>query len=243
MPQLLPTKYTRDQREAVADAYNDRGIRPARKVVALARAGELRLNGELLAPFDMAETSVRSFAAEARKRRAGRGRSALQDVPHRDAIDSLRRRFIACADAMLGELEVKKPVNRDPERLRQIIRVAREAAALPATPTETAVKPGETVRGKHHGGATRGGLAGDLMRAHQTERTSHPADELPDPTSTEQTLAPEHQDAQHTAQDTGHTAGQAGQARQDAGHRINGGAGGRADGLRAALPWQGPGGA
>ena len=76
---------------------------------------------------------MRDLASQFR-RRAGRAAS-LADEPHRDAIEKLRRRAVGAADGLLDSYEDelrRRPGKAEPERLRQIVRVIREAAALPA---------------------------------------------------------------------------------------------------------------
>ena len=98
-------RYTEEEREALASAYTDRGIRPARRVVELAAAGELEHNGERLPAFEANESTVRGLASGLGRRRAGQLTSQLSTAAPRDAVEALRRRLVNLADARLGEME------------------------------------------------------------------------------------------------------------------------------------------
>lgn len=167
-----PTVYTEQQRTAIEDAYLDEGIRPARRIADRAARGELRCDGEPVAPFRTSESSVRDLARRARKRRAGRLQSKLAELPPRDAVEALRRRLLSLVDHELTRVEREqkrrgsKPISG--ERLRQIARAARETAALPGLDDPRPRAPGAHVpeAGGKLDGATRGGLAAAVLRAH-----------------------------------------------------------------------------
>jgi hypothetical protein len=162
--------YTEQQRLAIAEAYADRGIRPARRVVELAKAGELGFRGEALAPFATTESSVRTFARVLRKRRAGETTSKLADMPAPDSVDALRRRLVNACDEAVASIERRQRKDRGKvqwEEIRQAVRVLRELAALPA-PGGRGIEPGQRgPGGQRDGGASRGGLAGSLLAAHR----------------------------------------------------------------------------
>lgn len=174
-------KYSDAQREAVAYAYEDRKIRPYRRVAELAAAGELTHNGETLEPFTIPESYIADLVRKLRKRRAGETTSQLASAEPRDAIEALRKRLVNAADAMLQDLEAK--VKRDagtadPERLRQITRAVREAAALPGPNDPKPPAPGARVNGQRDGGETTGGLAGEILKANRTANgAAQPAQE------------------------------------------------------------------
>lgn len=159
--------YTNQQREALATTYEDRHVRPASRVAELAAAGELVLDGERLAPFATSENTVRDCARKLRNRRAGELKSNLATAPPRDAIETLRRRLISLADRELAELEKMRRGKVPLERLRQIVRVAREAAALPGPDDPRPVQPGQKRPGTQttEGGKTTGGMAGAILNA------------------------------------------------------------------------------
>lgn len=158
--------YTDEQRDAMAEAYVDRGIRPARKVVELAEAGQL-VDG--LEPFKVGggDGTVRDLASKLKKRRAGKLASDVAKQPPRDAIEGLRVRLVSAIDHELTAIERAQRNARgkaaiDPERLRQVARAVREAALIPepgkvappATPPREAGK---------RSSVTKGGLAGAIL--------------------------------------------------------------------------------
>lgn len=166
-------KYTKAQKDALAHAYRERNIRPARLVVDLAARGELEWNGEKLDPFETNEDQVRHLGRLLKKRRHGEQTSQLAQLPPRDAIEALRRRLVNAADAMLTDLEdqlEKEAGKADPERLRQITRAVREAAALPGPNDPRPTAPGAKVNGHRDGAETTGGLAGGILKAHRTSQ-------------------------------------------------------------------------
>ena len=173
MPEPFQARYTPEQREALATAYEDRRIRPARRVVELAAAGELAPG---LAPFEVlgGENTVRDFALKLRKRRAGEWTSELAKQPPRDAIESLRRRLVNVCDEMLHAIEQTPADKRDPERVRQAARAIREAAAIPGPTDPTPPRPGHR---KDNDGVRREGVtrtsnpAGALLAAHRGDGT------------------------------------------------------------------------
>lgn len=171
-------KYSDAERAAITYAYEDRQIRPASRVVELAASGELTHQGEKVPPFETNANTVRDFARDLRKKRRGERTSQLADQPPRDAIEQLRRRLVNAADALLLDYEddvKRKPGDADPERLRQIVRVVREAAHLPGPNDPRPVPPGAKRDGKREGGETKGGPAGAIIRAAQEARASAPA--------------------------------------------------------------------
>ncbi len=162
----MPTfveKYTHEQREAVAQAFIDRGIRPATRVVDQAKAGELTYNGRKLEPFDIPEATVRDCARKLRQRRAGEVKSKLIGEP--DAVQQLKNRLLAMVEAEITAEQRKKDGKRDGEHLRQLARALREAAAIPDRTAPKPKAPGSNAGGEREGGDTSGGLAGDIMRA------------------------------------------------------------------------------
>lgn len=181
MPAAFESVYTQAQRDALAHAYEDRKVRPAKRVCAMAAAGELELDGRQLDPFDANEDSVRHYARLLRKGRAGMLSSRLGDAPHRDAVETLRRRLVNAADEMLTREERKAPDARTPERLRQIVRLVREVAALPGPTDPRPPAPGAKRDGQRVGGETQGGLAGQLLADHRrTAGDLAPAPTAPD---------------------------------------------------------------
>lgn len=159
----------------MAQAFEDKSIRPASRVVELAAAGELTLNGQPVAAFKCNADTVRHEARVLRKRRAGRVTSKLAETAPADAVETLRRRLVNAADAMLQEEEKRSPKVRDPGKLREIARAVREIAAIPGPRDPRPVPPGAKKDGKREGGETRTGLAGDILRDHAQSRSGQTA--------------------------------------------------------------------
>lgn len=160
-------KYTNEQREALGAAYEDLGIRPAARVVAMAKAGRLTCDGKTLEPFDAHEDTVRDLARKLRQRRAGTVKSKLEQEGPRDSVEQIRVRMLRIIDAELTIEERRKRGTRDLERIRGLVRAARELAAMPAPNEPRPVKPGDKhpEDNKRHDGATRGGLGASILRA------------------------------------------------------------------------------
>lgn len=173
---LPERRYTEDQKQAMATAVVDLGL-TGKDVAARAAAGTLEHYGAALDPFEVPATSVATYA---RRLREGRKRAAAQDVtekPHRDQIEELRRTLVKAAAETLAAWERQKPADRDVERGRQIARLIREAAAIPARTDPTPPAPGAKVEGKREGAETKGGIAGKLLADHRA--TTGPAQAEP----------------------------------------------------------------
>lgn len=161
-------KYTDEQREAVAVARVDGG-RTAQRVAEMAAAGELMHRGEQLAPFTIPANTVYDFARKLERARRGENVSKVAELPHRDALEVLRRRLVNVGDSIVAALEkqaAKDPANVDLERLRQAGRVVVELGRIPA-----ATEPRPSAQTKAADGRrdapTRGGPAGALLREHR----------------------------------------------------------------------------
>jgi hypothetical protein len=159
-------KYSNAQADAIASAWNDRGMRPAKRVQELARAGELTdPTGEKIPGFEIAEGTIRSLARHARRRRRGEIHSPLSEAGPRDAIEILRRRMANMIDGEMAVEERKRPGNRDVERLRQLNRALLELARLPGPTDPRPASPATRgPDGKQLEGVAKGGLAGPMMR-------------------------------------------------------------------------------
>lgn len=188
------SQYTPEQREAFISAALDRNM-PGKRVSELAAAGELTTpDGTKLDPFSVPANTVASAKRNAKKRRMGKSVSQLAQAEPRDAIEALRRRLINVADAELKHLERQKIGSRDPERLRQIGRCVREFGAIPGPKEARKPAPGTKRNGEREQGDTKGGLAGDLLKAHRTQ------------TATSGKGKPRHDDATH--EEHGHIGAQ-----------------------------------
>jgi hypothetical protein len=199
--------YTPAQREAMAVAVLDKHVKPAARVVELAAGGHLELDGERLAPFATNASTVRDCARKVRNRRAGELRSTTAMQHPRDAAHALQRRLFAMADQELAVEEGKRRGRRDPERMRQIARAIREAAAIPAPDEPRPTQPGQKRPGTQttEGGKTTGGLAGAILasNARVSTRADQPATNVHPPNtgngdSTTHGPATHEQQHQHT---------------------------------------------
>lgn len=155
----------------MAVAFVDRGV-SAPQIVMLAAEGRLpsaSRRGELLRPFQANIRYVRKLGALLRRKRAGRTDGRIAEAAPRDAIEELRRRLVSAAEEELAEWEKLKKGTRDLDRLRQIMRATREAAALPGPKDARPPKPGDKTPGggdaSRVGGPTTGGLAGQILKA------------------------------------------------------------------------------
>lgn len=194
-------KYSQTQRDALAHAYEDKRIRPARRVVQLAGAGELSIDGETLPAFKTNEDTVRHEARRLRKRRAGEVKSDLATQPPRDAVEALRQRLVNMADAELAHLEKQKPGKRDPEKIRQAARAVLEIARIPGPTEPRPASPATRDENGKRGPETKGGMAGTLIKAHRATTTGtgqRPTKPAQDDTNT----ATHHRDNTHHGQHT-----------------------------------------
>jgi hypothetical protein len=193
MPHIAP-KYTVEQRDAMGIGMVDRGM-SADEVKAAAEAGMLeRPDGTRLPPFEAPVSSIRSYARTVRQRRAGKASSEAAKLPPRDAVESVRQRLIRMVDLELAFEERKRNGKRDLERIRQLGRAAREAAALPELNAPRPRAPDAQPGGNR---TPTGGLAGAILKAH---RTTGPRVE---------TQAAQEAHHTETTRDTGHARGEA----------------------------------
>jgi len=162
----IQAKYSDEQRDAMGAAKHA-GMK-ARDVIERAAAGTLELDGVPLPAFEVTSTStVRDAKARYLRRRVGRARADAAAEP-RDAIESLRDELLGMAQEEVRALKRQKAGTRDPERMRQIVRCLREAAAINGRDAPRPVAPGQRdpQTGEHAGGRTRGGIAGSILAAH-----------------------------------------------------------------------------
>lgn len=193
MAHIAP-KYSVEERDAMGLGMVDRGM-SAQEVKTAAEAGLLeRSDGTRLPPFEPPVASIRHYARVIKKRRAGRASSEAAKLPPRDAVESVRIRLIRMIDLELATEERKRNGKRDLERIRQLGRAAREAAALPELNAPRPRAPDAQPGGNR---TPTGGLGGQILKAH---RTTGPRVE---------TRAA--QEAHHTqaTRDTGHAQGAA----------------------------------
>lgn len=197
-------KYSDDQRAAMAIAYADRGIKPAGRVVELARAGELTLDGVRLEAFETNANTVRTEGSKLRNRRLGLASSELAKQPPRDAIEALRRRLVTVGDLLLADYEkqvAKNPSKASIQRYSQIIRAMREAAAIPEPGADRPAKPGARAGGARSESTTRTGLGADILADHERTANGSPeATRTGTPTNTQSTTE---QSATHNTNNQG----------------------------------------
>jgi hypothetical protein len=192
---FMAEKYSREQKEAAALAYVDRGIRPARRVVELAAAGELEHNGEKLPAYDITADMVRHSGAQLRKQRLGQARSPVADLPRRDGVEIFRRRLASYIDHELMRLERAQRKSRsDPKTAITIAQLVKTYAAIPDRDDPRPPAPGQKILGA--GNVTNGGkIAGEgarMLDAMRGPRTSVYTPDSEDPSlsaSTEQGMA------------------------------------------------------
>jgi hypothetical protein len=165
----LSERYTHEQREAAALAYLDHGMRPARLVRDALKAGKLTYNGEPVPAVDMPESTILTNVTRLKNRRAGQVQSELAKQPARDAAEALKRALAAMTEQEINHERRRKIGKRDPERIRQLARAAREIAAIPDRADPNPRTPGKRdpeTGALSNGGATSGGLAGAILSAH-----------------------------------------------------------------------------
>lgn len=169
--------YTDEQKEAAVSAYLDRGIRPQRRIVELAAEGRLIYRSMAVEPFKLNLHTLRDMLVHERRRRAGLVRGEAARMTHDDAVEALRTRLVNVADSTLTVEEKRDPAKRDPERIRQIVRVVREIAALPGKGEGRTTAPGHRHNGVKQGGATEGGIGGHLIAAmRRSTAPEHPTE-------------------------------------------------------------------
>jgi hypothetical protein len=192
---FMAEKYSREQKEAAALAYVDRGIRPARRVVELAATGELEHNGEKLPAYDITADMVRHSGAQLRKQRLGQVKSAVADLPRRDGVEVFRRRLASYIDHELLRLERAQRKSRsDPKTAITIAQLVKTYAAIPDRDDPRPPAPGQKIPGA--GNVTNGGkLAGegarmlDAMRGPRTSVYTPDGDDPRQGASTEPAMA------------------------------------------------------
>lgn len=135
-PEPFKRRFSWEQYEQVEHAYRSR---TAGAVARMAKAGEL---GPEPFPEDLSEDTIRWMARQVKRRREGLETSQLARRPNRDALEVLRQRLVSHVDWELGKVERarKKGRSTDLRHLRQLISIAKELAAFPATGDDQAPK-------------------------------------------------------------------------------------------------------
>jgi hypothetical protein len=179
--------YTDDQRDAMAEAYEDRRIRPARRIIELAAEGTLK---EGLEPFKInSPATIASLARELRKSRAGQAVKAAEAASP-DIQRGTRRSLLLVAQYEMARVQraSKRKGRPNPEtqagadeterlarQMKEIARAVREAAAIPE-PGVVAKAPGQSrdAEGKQEARTKPHQLGGALLKDHRAGQP-HPA--------------------------------------------------------------------
>lgn len=167
MSPAFDTKYTPEQKAAVAAAYEDQGIRPLRLVLELAAAGNLKLNGTILEPFEISEGSAREAVKRLRRQRRGEQTSELAAGPHEDAVESLRKRLVNLADASMTALEGQ--AKRDQRTLTEPVFIGKQRELGRLVQQLDALHPKAEKRGPRPGRSTQEGKARGEQEIRRTE--------------------------------------------------------------------------
>lgn len=156
--------YSDEQRQAVAQAVVARGITSPRTLSALAAAGELTLDGELVPAFALTEASAKRLADNARRDQERRVRDARAIAPA-DAVEEYRRRLSVLLDRQLSYLEELQSRRRyrdvKSSDLAGLARALQQLAVVPAPGDRSA---GERPKREHRDKRHASGLA-DSLRA------------------------------------------------------------------------------
>lgn len=164
-------RYTEEQRDAIASAVLDRRM-TYKRAVELAAAGELtNQDGAKIDPFEFKIGYVGTVVDRAKRRRLGT-RTAVAQLEPRDAVEKLRRALLDVCAEEIAAIRKAKIGKRDPERIRQFGRAVRELQAIPGPNDPRRPAPGAKTNGEQHGGQTRGGLAGELLKANRSGSTA-----------------------------------------------------------------------
>lgn len=169
------SKYGDDERAAIERAWCELRIKPWRAIAEAAARGELRprADADPLPPFKIPESSARTIALAAERRRAGLTLPAeLAKMAPQDHAETLRRRLVGLVDHELSRLEkaqAKTPNKEtDAEQLRKLARAIRELGAVP-DPTSKRLprEPGQRTPdgGRAPDSKTRDSLAGRALSA------------------------------------------------------------------------------
>jgi hypothetical protein len=168
-------KYAGERLRAILAARFDKGL-SFPEISKRAKAGELVPDD----PFEISTGYLGKLCAREAKARELRFTSPLADKPHRDAIEELRRGLVAAADDMLTDyrnVAKKTPAKADPGRGREIARLIREAAAIPAQKEDTPPKPLARVKTAEDETNRRE----PARQAHYSQRCAHTTPRAPNP--------------------------------------------------------------
>jgi hypothetical protein len=177
-------KYAGQRRQEIFRARFELGL-PYEEIARRAREGELIFSD----PFEISWQYVGNLCRGEEKRRAGRFDSRLADMPHRDAVEELRRGAIGVAEDILVDLRAtsqKHPERADPKRLQEAIKAIALASSIPArhepAPAAKLPKihaPRVVTEPSTSGTGKLPSRTGALMRAHRAQLAREAAPEPP----------------------------------------------------------------
>jgi hypothetical protein len=123
-------RYAGEQRQAIFRARFELAM-TYQEIERRAASGEL-VEGQ---PFPISWQVIGNLCRQEERRRRGRFDSKLADMPHRDAIEELRRAALGVAEDLMVDLRAiseKRPRDVDPKRLQELIKATSLAASLRA---------------------------------------------------------------------------------------------------------------
>lgn len=181
---MFEAKYSKSQKTAVIQATCDRGVKPYRRVVELAAAGELihtDNDGEdhTLPPFTIPRDTVASMCQQEQRKRSGRLVSVVADQPPREGLEAMRRRLVSVADREIARLEeaTKKKTGAPLDSVTKAARMLRELAAIPGPTDPRPDPPGKGPVSDRTSGELRTGPGADILRAFRGNGDAHQADQ------------------------------------------------------------------
>jgi hypothetical protein len=169
-----PEKFTPQQREAVAVAMVDRGLKRQR-VAMLASEGLLELDGAKLDPFEIKPDYCATLATRERERRARASLKQAANMKPADSIEAMRRNLHEIAHRKIARLRKLDPDKVDPAELQALARAVDAVSKIsPANvkPVPEA-KTGQTGQAAVNS-AARGGKLLEAMRSRGEPVQVHP---------------------------------------------------------------------
>jgi hypothetical protein len=158
-------RYAGEQRQAIFRARFELAM-TYQEIERRAASGEL-IEGQ---PFPISWQVIGNLCRQEERRRRGRFDSKLADMPHRDAIEELRRAALGVAEDLMVDLRAiseKRPRDVDPKRLQELIKATSLAASLPSRDEPAPAPRVPNDRLIPGAGMTDGAKTGAMMRAHR----------------------------------------------------------------------------
>jgi hypothetical protein len=160
-------KYAGERRQAMFKAHFDDEITYS-EISRMAAAGQL-IPGD---SFTIPPQYVGELCRAERERRAGQFVTPLAAMPHRDAVEELRRRALGIADYLSTDamaIARKTPAKLDVKRAQELAKLVTFVSTIPARNEDAPLAPGKTVDGKRPSGEKIRGRMGALLAAAQAE--------------------------------------------------------------------------